>query len=100
MAPITIPLILGIVMAQVVMQNPDGTLAFWASIIPFTSPIVMMVRVPFGVETWEVVLSMVLLAATFVGTTFMAGKIYRIGILMYGKKPSFKEIGKWIFTKL
>lgn len=100
MAPITIPLILGIVMAQVVMQNPDGTLAFWASIIPFTSPIVMMVRVPFGVETWEVILSMVLLAATFVGSTFMAGKIYRIGILMYGKKPSFKEIGKWIFTKL
>jgi ABC-2 type transport system permease protein len=99
MAPITIPLILGIVMAQVVMQNPDGTLAFWASIIPFTSPIVMMVRVPFGVETWEVILSMVLLAATFVGTTFMAGKIYRIGILMYGKKPSFKEIGKWIITK-
>ena len=100
MAPITIPLILGIVMAQVVMQNPDGTLAFWASIIPFTSPIVMMVRVPFGVETWEVILSMVMLAATFVGSTFMAGKIYRIGILLYGKKPTFKEIGKWIFTKI
>lgn len=99
MMPITIPLILGIVMAQVVMQNPDGTLAFWASIIPFTSPIVMMVRIPFGVDTWEVLLSMALLIITFIGTTWMAAKIYRTGILMYGKKPSFKEIGKWIIHK-
>lgn len=99
MMPITIPLILGIVIAQVVMDNPDGSLAFWASIIPFTSPIIMMVRVPFGVETWEVVLSMSLLIITFIGSTWMAGKIYRTGILMYGKKPSFKEIGKWISHK-
>jgi ABC-2 type transport system permease protein len=99
MMPITIPLILGIVMAQVVMQNPDGALAFWASIIPFTSPIVMMVRIPFGVDTWEVLLSMGLLILTFIGTTWVAARIYRTGILMYGKKPSFKEIGKWIKHK-
>jgi ABC-2 type transport system permease protein len=99
MMPVTIPLILGIVIAQVAMENPDGTLAFWASIIPFTSPIVMMVRIPFGVAGWEVALSMVLLIATFIGSTFMAGKIYRTGILMYGKKVNFKEIGKWLFYK-
>lgn len=99
MLPITIPLILSIVLAQVVMENPDGTLAFWASIIPFTSPITMMVRVPFGVDTWEIALSMILLVLTFIGSTWMAGKIYRTGILMYGKKPTFKEIGKWIIRK-
>lgn len=99
MMPITIPLILGIVIAQVVMDNPDGTLAFWASIIPFTSPIIMMVRVPFGVDTWEVLLSMALLIITFIGSTWMAGKIYRTGILMYGKKVSFKELGKWVIRK-
>lgn len=99
MMPVTIPLILGIVIAQVAMDNPDGSLAFWASIVPFTSPIVMMVRIPFGVDAWEVALSMVLLVATFIGSTFMAGKIYRTGILMYGKKVNFKEIGKWLFFK-
>lgn len=99
MMPVTIPLILGIVIAQVAMDNPDGAIAFWASIIPFTSPIVMMVRIPFGVAGWEVILSMVLLVATFIGSTMMAGKIYRTGILMYGKKVNFKEIGKWLFFK-
>ncbi len=99
MMPITIPLILAIVMAQVVMDNPDGQLAFWGSLFPLTSPILMMVRIPFGVDTWEVVLSMSILIISFIGTTWMAGKIYRIGILMYGKKPTFREIGKWIVTK-
>ena len=99
MLPITIPLILGIVMAQVVMENPDGALAFWASIIPLTSPIIMMVRVPFGVDTWEIALSMAVLIITFIGSTWMAGKIYRTGILMYGKKVNFKEIGKWLMHK-
>ncbi|MCB0803585.1 MAG: ABC transporter permease [Flavobacteriales bacterium] len=99
MMPVTMPLIVSIVIAQVVMDNPDGSLAFWASIIPFTSPIVMMVRIPFGVAGWEVALSMVILVATFIGSTMMAGKIYRTGILMYGKKINFKEIGKWLFYK-
>jgi len=99
MFPITMPLILSIVFAQLVMDNPDGDVAFWTSIIPFTSPIVMMVRIPFGVLPWQLILSMVLLVVTFLGTTWMAGKIYRTGILMYGKKVNFKELGKWLFRK-
>lgn len=96
MLPITVPLILSIVMAQVVIQNPNGAVAFWFSIIPFTSPVIMLLRIPFGVPGWELALSMVLLIATFIGTTWLAGKIYRVGILMYGKKVSYKEIWKWL----
>jgi ABC-2 type transport system permease protein len=99
MLPVTIPLILAIVMAQVAIENPDGPIAFWASIIPLTSPIIMMIRIPVGVAYWEVILSMGLLIATFIGTTWMAAKIYRTGILMYGKKVNFKEIGKWVIHK-
>ena len=99
MLPVTMPLILAIVIAQVAIENPDGDLAMWSSIIPFTSPIVMMVRIPFGVATWQLVVSMISLVVTFIATTWMAGKIYRTGILMYGKKVNFKEIGKWIFRK-
>ena len=99
MMPITIPLIFSFVVAQVVMQNPDGPMAFWLSIFPLTSPIIMMVRIPFGVDTWEILLSMVLLIAGFIGATWMAGKIYRTGILMYGKKVTYKELWKWLFYK-
>ena len=99
MMPITIPLILGIIIGQVVVDNPDGALAFWGSIIPFTSPIVMMIRIPFGVDYWEVGLSAALLILAFIGSTWMAGKIYRTGILMYGKKVNFKELGKWLTRK-
>ena len=99
MMPITIPLIFSFVVAQVVMQNPDGPLAFWLSIFPLTSPIIMMVRIPFGVDTWEILLSMVLLIVGFIGATWMAGKIYRTGILMYGKKITYKELWKWLFYK-
>jgi len=96
MLPITVPLILSIIMAQVVIQNPNGAVAFWFSIIPFTSPVIMLLRIPFGVPAWELILSMVLLVAAFIGTTWLAGKIYRIGILMYGKKVNYKELWKWI----
>jgi len=96
MMPVTIPLILAIVMLQSIIQNPEGQLAFWFSIIPFTSPIVMMVRIPFGVPYYEIILSMVLLVLTFIGTTWMAAKIYRTGILMYGKKISYSELWKWL----
>ncbi len=96
MLPLTVPLILSFVMAQFIIQNPDGPLAFWFSIIPFTSPIVMLMRIPFGVPAWELILSMVLLAATFLGTTWLAGKIFRIGILMYGKKVNYRELWKWL----
>jgi ABC-2 type transport system permease protein len=94
--PITIPLILSFVLIQPIMDNPDGTLAFWMSIIPFTSPVIMMVRLPFGVATWELLLSMGVLVSTFIATTWLAGRIYRTGILMYGKKASYKELWKWL----
>lgn len=99
MLPVTVPLILAIVMAQFVINNPEGPIAFWFSMIPFTSPIIMMVRIPFGVPGWEVALSMAILVVTFVGAVWMAGRIYRTGILMYGKKVSWSEIGKWLFYK-
>jgi ABC-2 type transport system permease protein len=98
--PITIPLILSIVMISAVLNNPNGALAFWFSIIPLTSPVIMMVRLPFIGFTWELVLSMSLLVMGFLGATWIAGRIYRVGILMYGKKPSFKELGKWLFYKV
>lgn len=100
MMPITIPIILSIVMAQFVLREPDGSLAFWMSMIPFTSPIIMMVRIPFGVPAWEIALSMVFLVAGFIAVTWVAARIYRIGILMYGKKVNYKELSKWIFYKM
>ena len=97
--PITIPLILSFILIQPIMENPDGPLAFWMSIIPFTSPVIMMVRLPFGVENWELALSVGILIFSFVLTTWLAGKIYRTGILMYGKKASYKELCKWLTHK-
>jgi len=99
MFPITIPLILGIFVMINAINTPDSPIAFWFSMIPFTSPIVMMVRIPFGVPYWELALSMVLLVLTFLATTWMAGRIYRTGILMYGKKVNYKELWKWIRYK-
>jgi ABC-2 type transport system permease protein len=100
MLPVTIPLILAFVAAQGIIQNPDGPMAFWLSIIPFTSPVIMPVRVAMErYELWELILSIGLLIATFVGTVWMAAKIYRTGILMYGKKVSYKELWKWIRYK-
>ncbi len=100
MLPISSPIILSFVVAQIVVRDPDGPVAFWMSMIPLTSPIIMMLRVPFGVPLWELLLSMFLLIAGFITTTWMAARIYRIGILMYGKKVTFKELGKWIFYKM
>jgi ABC-2 type transport system permease protein len=99
MLPITIPLVFSIVMAQLVMNNPSGSVAFWMSIIPFTSPVIMMVRIPFGVPYTDLWISAVLLILGFLATTWLAAKIYRTGILMYGKKISYKEIWKWIRIK-
>lgn len=99
MLPITLPIIFSLAIAQFVIREPDGNLAFWTSMIPFTSPIIMMVRIPFGVPVWQIILSMALLTGGFIGTTWLAARIYRVGILMFGKKPTFKEIGKWIFYK-
>lgn len=96
MLPITIPLILAIIVLVSGISNPQGGIAFWFSIIPFTSPILMMARLPFGVPEWQVLLSMALLVLTFMGTTWLSAKIYRTGILMYGKKVNYKELWKWI----
>ena len=94
--PITIPLIISFILMQPVMDNPDGVLAYWLSLIPFTSPIIMMVRLPFGVNNSELILSIALLVVGFLATTSLAAKIYRTGILMYGKKASYKELWKWL----
>ena len=94
--PITIPLILAFVLIQPIMDNPEGSLAFWMSIIPFTSPVIMMVRLPFGVDNWELLLSAGILIGSFIASTWLAGRIYRTGILMYGKKASYKELWKWL----
>lgn len=97
--PITVPLIIAIISAIYVVNAPDGQLAMWLSMIPFTSPVVMMVRIPFGVPIIQIVVSVVILAATFVLMTWISARIYRTGILMYGKKLSYKEIFKWIKYK-
>ncbi|MGB3616539.1 MAG: ABC transporter permease [Catalinimonas sp.] len=99
MLPITIPLVLSIVVAQLVVRDPYSPLAFWFSMVPFTSPIMMMIRLPFGVPIWELLLSMALLVGGFLFTTWLAGRIYRVGILMYGKKVSYRELSKWIFYR-
>lgn len=97
--PITIPLILAIVVMMNVMRDPTSTVAFWFSIIPFTSPIIMIARMPYGVPVWEIVLSAVLLYATFLLIVSLAAKIYRTGIFMYGKKPTLAEMIRWIRYK-
>ena len=93
--PITIPLILGLFVMMSAMQEPNGSLAFWFSMIPFTSPIVMMARLPYGVPMWELGLSVGVLFVTFVAIVLLAGKIYRVGVFMYGKKPTIGELIKW-----
>ena len=94
--PITIPLLVAFYCAFLSVENPDGPVAFWMSMIPLTSPVMMMVRIPFGVPAWEVVVSALLLVAAFLAVTWMAAKIYRIGLLSYGNKPTYKDLWRWI----
>lgn len=96
---VMLPLMLAYFMSINIIRDPDSSMAFWGSMIPFTSPIVMMVRLPFGVPAWQLWVSLALLIGGFLITTWLAGKIYRTGILMYGKKISWKELGKWILYK-
>jgi len=91
----TVPIILGIVCATFVASDPNNTLSMWLSMIPFTSPMLMMIRIPFGIPTWEIILSVILLYGGFIFMVWIAAKIYRVGIFMYGKKPSVKELIKW-----
>ncbi len=99
MLPVTIPIIFALFVAMATMQNPESSLSFWFSLIPLTSPIVMVARIPFGVDAWEIALSMAIMLVTIFGCIWMAARIYRTGILMYGKKTSYKEIWKWLTYK-
>jgi ABC-2 type transport system permease protein len=103
MFPITMPLIFSYVITTMVTQNPNTPIAFWASIIPFSSPMVMMARVAYGVPSavsyWELILSMAVLVGGFIFTTWLSGRIYRTGILLYGKKVTWKLMFKWAFKK-
>jgi ABC-2 type transport system permease protein len=96
MLPVTIPIILALMVAMGTMQNPESSLSFWCSMIPLTSPVVMVARLPFGVPYWQIAVSMVIMVVTFIAFVWMAAKIYRTGILMYGKKSSWKEMWKWL----
>lgn len=97
--PITIPLILAMICLPILMENPTSDIAFWLSIIPFTAPVAMMVRIPFGVPVWEIALSSGLMIVSIAICLMIAAKIYRTGILMYGKKISYSEIWKWLRYK-
>ena len=99
MLPLTIPLIISFIFVQIVADNPDSTVSHFLSIFPLTSPILMMVRIPFGVEWIELIASIMVLIFSFIFTTWLAAKIYRTGILMYGKKVNYKEVWKWIKFK-
>ena len=93
------PIILALIVMMSVFNDPNSSIAFWASMIPFTSPIVMIARIPFGIPTWEIITSIVALYATFIFTTWLSAKIYRIGIFMHGKRPSWRELGQWLRMK-
>ena len=94
-----IVMIFSIYAAMGSMENTDGPLAFWASLFPLSSPIVMMVRIPFGVPMWQVILSVVLLYITAIAVVWLSSRIYRVGILLYGKKPTVKDLAKWLTYK-
>lgn len=93
------PIIFGLIFALTAAADPMGSIAFWLSLFPLTSPMVMVARIPFGIPTWEIILSLVLLAAGFIFMVWFAGKIYRVGIFMYGKKPTIKELIRWVSYK-
>lgn len=94
--PVTIPLMLAFFIVFFAFRNPDSQVVFWGSMIPFTSPIVMLARIPFGVPTWQLIVSIVLLIATFIGCAWVSAKIYKVGILMFGKKSTYKDLWKWL----
>lgn len=96
---VVFPIIIGIILAMQAVSDPGSQLAFWTSLIPFTSPMVMMARIPFGIPGWEIAVSLMLLVVTFFIAVWFAAKIYRVGIFMYGKKPNLKELVKWIKYK-
>lgn len=100
MLPITLPLIFSMVMLAAVLNDPHGNLAFWLSIVPFTSPVIMMMRIPFDVPIWQLVVSMISVIGGFLATTWFAGRIYRVGIFMHGTKVNYKVLAKWFTMKI
>lgn len=96
---IMLPIILAIIVMMSVFNDPNSDMVFWFSMIPFTSPVVMMARIPFNIPVWEIATSLAVLYGSFVAMVWIAAKIYRVGIFMHGKKPSFKELWQWIRTK-
>lgn len=96
---IMMPIILSIIVMMTIFNDPNSPIAFWASMVPLTSPIVMIARIPFGIPWWEVVVSLVMLYATFVGVVWLASRIFRVGIFMHGKRPSWRELWQWVKTK-
>ncbi|MDR2773692.1 MAG: ABC transporter permease [Tannerella sp.] len=96
MTPMMVLLIFAVYAGMYSMNNPDGPLAFWCSLIPFTSPVVMMIRIPYEIPFWQILISLVLLFASDIFFVWLSAKIYRVGILMYGKKPGFKDIARWV----
>ncbi|SFC68649.1 ABC-2 type transport system permease protein [Flexibacter flexilis DSM 6793] len=99
MFPITIPLVIAFASTQLILRDTNSALAIWLSVIPFTAPIVMMVRIPFDPPAWQIAVSMLSMILGFLSTTWLAARIYRVGILMYGKKVNYKELAKWLFYK-
>ena len=97
--PLTIPLMIAYFIILMAFKNPDGGLVVWTSMIPFTSPIVMLARIPYGVPMWQLVLSIALLFFTFIGCAWVSAKIYKVGILMFGKKSTFSDLWKWLKQK-
>ena len=97
--PVTIPLMIAYMIILMAFQNPDSGVVVWGSMIPFTSPIVMLARIPYGVPMWQLVLSIVLLFLTFLGCAWLSAKIYKVGILMFGKKSTFKDLWNWLKQK-
>ncbi|MBO4742028.1 MAG: ABC transporter permease, partial [Bacteroidales bacterium] len=97
--PLTVPLLIGFFIAIYAFKAPDSALVFWGSMIPFTSPIVMLARLPFGVPAWEIIVSIVVLAATVVFCAWASAKIYKVGILMFGKKSTWKDLWNWFKQK-
>ena len=97
--PITIPLMIAYMIILMAFQNPDSPVVVWASMIPFTSPIVMLARIPYGVPTWQLIVSIALLFVTFLGCAWLSAKIYKVGVLMFGKKSTFKDLWNWLKQK-
>ena len=96
---VVMPVLIGLIVSTMAAADPNTSLAFWLSIVPFTSPMVMMSRIPSGIPEWEIIVSAVVLFLSFLGMVWVAAKIYRVGIFMHGKKPNIKDLAKWIKYK-